>query len=130
MNEENLLNFWIKANELFEKCCQDFDQIWQKRKRILDTKLLIIFILKMVLSKNKQGYGSSLCQLWEIGTEKKIALPQISAIAPSSLCEARQKLPETIFKTLSQDLIDLWHAHRITPNLEWSQGLCHRWIKN
>ena len=45
-----------------------------------DTKLLVIFILKMVLSKNKQGYGSGLSQLWESCEEKgfcrkKLAYP-------------------------------------------------------
>ena len=80
-----------------------------------DTKLLVIFILKMVLSKNKQGYGSGLSQLWESCEEKGISLPQMNAIAASSICEARQKLPETVFKILSQELIELWHNHRKVP---------------
>jgi len=99
-------------NPLFEKSCREMDQVWQKRKRILDTKWLVIFILKMVLSKNKQGYGSNLSQLWEACAEKGITLPQLNSVAPSSLCEARQKLPETIFKILNAELISLWHKHR------------------
>lgn len=91
------------------------DKVWQKRKRILNTQLLVILILKMILSNNKQGYGSSLDLLWETCAEKNITLPQINSVAPSSLCEGRQKLPETIFLTLNEKLIALWHEHRTTP---------------
>jgi hypothetical protein len=115
MEQEGILNFWVKANELFEHLCVEGDKLWQKRKRILDTKLLVIFILKMVLSKNKQGYGISLNQLWDVCIEKGIALPQTNSVAASSLCEARQKLPESVFKTLSNELIKLWHKQRTTP---------------
>lgn len=115
MDQKPILTFWVKANALFEKSCQDFDLTWQKRKRILNTKLLVILIFKMVLSKNKQGYGSNLLHLWEACAEKAIALPQANVVSASSLCEARQKLPETIFQTLNQELITLWHTHRVTP---------------
>ena len=115
MAVENQLDFWVKISELFEDVCKKFDFTWQKRKRILDTKLLIIFILKMVLSKNKQGYGSNLTQLWEMCTEKGIKLPQMNSVSASSLCESRQKLPEMIFATLNQALLNLWHKHRATP---------------
>jgi hypothetical protein len=43
---------------------------------------------------------------------KREALPKVNSIAASSLCEARQKMPETIFKKLNQALIKLWHEHR------------------
>ena len=115
MEQEDRLCFWVEANELFEKSCREMDQVWQKRKRVLDTKWLVIFILKMVLSKNKQGYGSNLNHLWEACAEKGITPPQLNSVAPSSLCEARQKLPETVFKILNQELISLWHRHREMP---------------
>src|SRR5690349_25169260 len=116
MEREEILNFWVKASELFEICCHETDQLWQKRKRVLDTKWLVIFILKMVLSKNKYGYGSSLSQLSETCAEKGILLPQAPVLAASSVREARQKLPETIFKILNHKLIELWHTHREHPS--------------
>jgi hypothetical protein len=57
LEQTEILSFWVKVHELFEQICINTDKIWQKRKRILDTKLLVVFILKMILSKNKQGYG-------------------------------------------------------------------------
>lgn len=115
MRYEEMSEFWIKASELFKQTCQAMDQVWQKRKRVIDTKLLVIFIFKLVLSKNRQGYGSSLGELWEACSGKGIILPQTNAVAASSLCEARQKLPEIIFKTLNSELIALWHTHRDIP---------------
>lgn len=97
MQQDETLDFWLEANDLFETVCKDFDSTWQLRKRILNTKLLVIFILKMVLSKNKQGYGSNLNLLWDSCTRKGITLPQVNSLAASSLCEARQKLLEIIF---------------------------------
>jgi hypothetical protein len=112
---EHTLNFWTKVNELFEYNCAEMDLIWQKRKRILDTRLLVIFIFKMILGKNKQGYGSTIWQLWNACNTKDIKLPQFNTIAASSLCEARQKLPENIFTTLNNELLTLWHQYHDTP---------------
>ena len=115
MLHEEMSAFWTKVGELFEQTCQSIDPVWQKRRRVIDTRLLVVFILKLVFSKNRQGYGSSLSALWETCSDKGIILPCTDAVAASSLCEARQKLPETVFKTLNDELIALWHAHRETP---------------
>ncbi len=115
MSHEKMFVFWTKVGKLFQQTCQSTDSEWQKRRRVIDTRLLVVFILKMVLSRNLQGYGSSLGALWESCADKGIALPRTDAVAASSLCEARQKSPEAVFKTLYDELISLWHAHRDTP---------------
>lgn len=115
LEQTKILSFWVKVHELFEQVCTNTDKVWQKRKRVLNTKLLVVLILKMILSRNKQGYGSNLNALWESCCEKGIALPQINSVAASSLCEARQKLPENTFKQLSNKLIALWHQNHETP---------------
>ena len=53
MEQPEILSFWAKVQELFELICTNTDKLWQKRKRILNTKLLVVFILKIILSKNK-----------------------------------------------------------------------------
>ena len=57
MEAGKFMDFCKVANNLFDKICTEFDTIWQKRKRVLSSKVLVLFILKLVLSKNKQGYG-------------------------------------------------------------------------
>lgn len=101
------LDFWTEIKEIFKKLSEKYDVIWQKRKRILDTQLLVVFILKLVASHNKQGYGSNLIEFWEDCASKNIALPQDKPISASSLCEARQKLPSEIFIELNQELLAL-----------------------
>jgi hypothetical protein len=118
MASEKTVNFWIKSQSIFEDICNKCDKTWQKRKRILSTKLLVIFIIKLVLSKNKQGYASSLLQLWDTCVEKGIQLPQVNSIAPSSLCEARQKLPENVFMDLNLALLEHWNKSE-KPSPTW-----------
>lgn len=104
---------------LIEEECLNFDKIWQTRKRIITTRFLVIFILKLVLSKNRQGYKILLNELWETAEFSNIQPHPVSA---SSLCEARQKMPETIFVNINKKLLSireksdplpLWHGHRV-----------------
>ena len=46
---------WPSIQELIDQLCAEFDKVWQKRQRVIDTKFLVTFITKLVLSKNKQG---------------------------------------------------------------------------
>lgn len=71
MPHEEMSAFWKSVGELFEHTCQSMDPVWQKRKRLIDTRLLVVFILKLVSSRNRQGYGSSLGALWEACTTCK-----------------------------------------------------------
>lgn len=115
MNTDKSLDFWSEVKNIFKKISDKFDAQWQKRKRILSTQLLVAFIIKLVQSKNKQGYGSILNQFWEVCLEKGILLPQPNSIAASSFCEARQKLPEDIFKELNQALLAHWNKVQNLP---------------
>ena len=50
---------WPSIQELIDQLCAEFDKVWQKRQRVIDTKFLVTFITKLVLSKNKQGLYNS-----------------------------------------------------------------------
>ena len=43
----------------------DFDRHWQRRRRSLNTLLVVLFVFRLVLSKNRQGYGATLVELWD-----------------------------------------------------------------
>lgn len=112
-------NFWSPLQTKIEKICLDFDKIWQTRKRIITTQFLVTFILKLVLSKNSQGYKILLNELWETAEFSELQQQPVSA---SSLCEARQKMPETIFTLINQKVLlmreeshplPLWRNHRV-----------------
>ena len=95
-------DFWNPIQALIEEKCREFDPVWQKRQRIINTQFLVIFILKLVMSKHKQGYASILAQLWESSELSALKEKPVSA---SSVCEARQKMPATIFTKLNEHLL-------------------------
>jgi hypothetical protein len=84
--------FWPGVKEIFNEVSNQFDDMWQKRKRTLNSQILVSFLLKLVESKNTQGYGSNLAEFWESCLEKGISLPQDKAVSASSLCASRSKV--------------------------------------
>lgn len=113
------MDFWQPSQELIRQLCSDFDSRWQVRKRAINTHFLVLFIFKLVLSKNRQGYKSVLSEMWE---SPEIEAVQSRPFSPSSLCEARQKLPEEIFTELNKAVLlnqekfmplSTWCGHRI-----------------
>jgi hypothetical protein len=74
----------------------------------------VIFILKLVLSKNSQGYKILLNELWE--TAEFSGLQQ-QPVAASSIHEARQKMPETIFTLINLKILFL--REESNPLLLW-----------
>ncbi len=100
----------------------DFDRQWRKRKRVLNTLLIMLFIFRLVFSKNKQGYAITIAELWDQCRTMGIPLPQAIPVAASAFCTARAKLDEKIFKRLHAEILrhydrpctdDQWKAHRI-----------------
>lgn len=108
------MDFWQPSQELIRQLCSDFDSRWQVRKRAIDTHFLVLFIFKLVLSKNRQGYKSVLSEMWE---SPEIEALQSRPFSPSSLCEARQKLPEEIFTELNKGV--LWNQEKSMPLPTW-----------
>ncbi|MCD8543046.1 MAG: IS4 family transposase [Gammaproteobacteria bacterium] len=112
-------NFWSPVQRVIEDVCASFDAKWQTRKRVIDTLFLVLFIFKLVLSKNQQGYKSVLNELWE---QQALIHYQQHPLSSSSLCEARQKLPEEIFLDINKAVLfkraethalPTWHGHRV-----------------
>jgi len=98
-------DFWSPLKEVIKDFCATFDTKWQIRKRVIDTHLLVLFIFELVLSKNQQGYKSLLMELWE---KQGLLNYQRRPVAASSLCEARQKLPEDIFINLNKAILSYY----------------------
>ena len=108
---------------IIKEISKNFDSRWRLRKRKIDTQFLILFILKLVLSKNKQGYNITLHDMWHTSSyDTSISLPQDKPFAASSVCEARQKMPPEIFKEINSSLLEsyedyglnkLWKGHRV-----------------
>jgi len=111
----------LRLKNIIEDVSTEYDKIWRKRARKIDSKFLINFIFQLVLN-SKKGYGIILSELWDDYLSKNIKAPQKEVYSISSICESRQKLPEEIFKAINEKLLivfkDIEHSsslknHRI-----------------
>lgn len=109
--DEQFVSLWGKVVDIIAQVAQDFDKTWQKRRRVIDSLLLVFLIFRLVFSKNSQGYGTLINEFWSNCHKMKFPLTQKKPISASSFTEARKKLDETIFKVLNQRIIDAYENH-------------------
>ncbi len=121
-SDDPFIQLWQKIIALVIDVANAFDQKWRKRRRTIDTLLLILFIFRLVFSKNKQGYGTTLIELWDQCRLLDVPLPHPHPVATSAMSNARGKLDETIFKDLNTNILRTyeptltqarWQHHRV-----------------
>lgn len=118
--DENFLKLWGRVVWTLAEVAHEFDQIWQKRKRVLDSLFLIFLIFRLVFSKNSQGYGTTITDFWHNCHKMKFPLPQNKPISASSFAEARVKLDEDLFRVLNKRVIIAYEEE--TRNLYQLEG--------
>jgi len=119
--DEDFLVLWGKVSSVIAEVSHRYDALWQKRKRVIDSLLLVFLIFRLVFSKNSQSYGTTITEFWHNCHRMKFPLPQKQPIAASAFTVARKKLDETIFKDLNQQIIkacpeknsERWLGHRL-----------------
>ena len=120
--DESFVSLLEKVAHIFQAVAADYDKKWRLRRRVIDTLMLMLLIFRLVTSKNKQSYGTTIDDLWDHCQRMDLTLPQKSSIAPSSFCEARKKLDEAVFKSANQKILAayaddasryLWLGHRL-----------------
>ncbi|MDE9484024.1 hypothetical protein [Xenorhabdus bovienii] len=77
------MNIYQRLNKTFFNLCSRIDKSWQKRKRAIDTKLIILFLMKIISGKNNHGYAYIINEIWDDCIREKIPLPQYNPIASS-----------------------------------------------
>lgn len=113
-SDDPFIQLWQRVINIVFTVAYEFDQKWQKRNRILNTMLIILFIFRLVFSKNKQGYSITIEELWAQCKTMKVPLPQSKPVAASAFCVARKKLDENIFKTLNSKIIKTYENKDIS----------------
>lgn len=119
--DEDFLNLWGRVVNIISDVANTYDATWQKRKRVIDSLLLVFLIFRLVFSKNTQSYGTTITEFWHNCHRMKFPLPQKQPISASSFTEARKKLNESIFIALNQRIIqacpektsERWLGHRL-----------------
>lgn len=115
MDKQGVTDYWSSVKAIIDRVCEDYDDLWQARSRILNSKIVVMMIFKIILSDRRQGLTVNLTEFWDSCEEKAIDLPQKKSVSASSFCEARQKVCEDIFKELSRCLLENWRSKRSLP---------------
>ena len=95
------------------------DARWQKCRRVFNSLLIMLFVLRLVVAPRGQGYRATLCELWKQCAAAGVELPQDEPPAASTACDAREKLDERAFKALHREILAnnsdgrLWKDHRV-----------------
>jgi len=119
--DQDFLTLWGRVVNIIAEVANRYDATWQKRKRVIDSLLLVFLIFRLVFSKNTQSYGTTITEFWQNCHRMRFPLPQKQAISASSFTEARKKLNESIFIELNQRMIqacpekpsERWFGHRL-----------------
>ena len=96
------------------------DARWRKRRRLSGTVPVILFVFRIVFSGGRQGYQSTLCELWEQCRSCGIPLPQEHPPTAGAASMAREKLDASAFKSLHRRILScagdvgepLWKGRR------------------
>jgi len=119
--DDPFVQLWSNIIGTVVAVANEFDMQWQKRRRVLNTLLIILFVFRLVFAKNKQGYGTTLVELWDQCRLLNIPLPQAKPVVASAFCNARKKLDETLFKTLNTEILKI-----VAPHLDACDWKNHR----
>lgn len=108
------MELYQRLHTAFVTSCLNIDRLWQKRKRTIDTKLIVLFLMKIISGKNNHGYSYIINEIWDDCIRENIPLPQCKPISASSMCEARMKLPDDTIKNINKDIVSVWEDN-FTP---------------
>ena len=98
--EDAFVRLWSGIVETLVGVANRHDRLWQRRRRVLNTLVVVLFVFRLVFSKGRPGYATTLAELWGQCRTMGIELPQPAPVSPSSICSARARLDEQLFKTL------------------------------
>lgn len=117
--DDAFVSLWEKVAKVISDVAQQYDEKWRVRKRLINSMLIILLIFRLVSSKNAQGYGTTIDELWDSCRKLNLPLPQKSTIAPSSFCAARTKLDEDVFKSINRKIIDTYAEQGRDESYKW-----------
>ncbi|MDE0241031.1 MAG: IS4 family transposase [bacterium] len=116
--DDPYIAMWMKIIDAAAALAAAHDRQWMKRKRVLDSLIVVLFVFRLVLSRGSKGYATVLAELWDQCRKLGIALPQREPVAASSICKARAKVHEDLFLDLHREILRhdcadrRWKGHR------------------
>ena len=117
--DDPLIAVWLKIVGAAAALAEEHDRQWQKRRRVLNSLIVMLFVFRLVLSRGGKGCATVLAELWEQCRKLGIALPQPQPVAASSIAKARARVGEDLFLDLHREILrhgesgGRWNGHRL-----------------
>ena len=109
---------WMKIVDAASELALAHDRKWMRRRRVLNSLIVVLFVFRLVLSRGGKGYATVTAELWDQCRKLGIALPQRQPVAASSICKARARVHEDLFLDLHREILrhggdgGRWKGHR------------------
>ena len=111
---------WEQLLIEIDSTCRSFDSTWQKRRRIVDTKIVVLFILQLFNGRELKNYSTALSNVWLFFKGKNSAKPRkLEPVVASTICDARQKIDESIFVLLNKKVLDVFESQATLEQRLW-----------
>ena len=109
---------WSRIADAAAGIAARHDREWMQRRRVLNSLVVMLFVFRLVLARGRKGYATVTAELWEQCRKSGIALPQPQPVAASSICKARARVHEDLFRDLHREILahgihdPNWNGHR------------------
>ena len=116
--DDPLVAMWLRIIDGAVEIAEAHDRLWMRRRRVLNTLIVMLFVFRLVLSRGQKGYATLVAELWGECRKLGIALPQPRPVAASSICKARKRVHEDVFLDLHREILrhgedeGRWHGYR------------------
>ena len=119
--EDRFTALWQEILAAVVRVANEHDSAWVRRRRVLNTLLVVLFVFRLVFAPGRRGYAVTLAELWEQCRRLGVTLPQATPVSAASMCAARAKVRDEVFRQVHRAILEraplddprtLWRGHR------------------
>ena len=116
--DDGFAAMWSRIVDAAADIAARHDRTWMKRRRTLNSLIVMLFVFRLVLSGGRKGYATVTAELWDQCRRLGVALPQPQPVAASSIGKARARVHEDVFRDLHREILAHdthdpdWNGHR------------------
>ena len=117
-SDDRFVAMWSRVADAAADIAARHDREWMQRRRVLNSLIVMLFVFRLVLARGQKGYATVTAELWEQCRRSGIKLPQPKPVAASSICKARARVHENLFRDLHREILSHgihdpnWNGHR------------------
>lgn len=116
--DDRFAAMWSRIVDAAAAIAARHDETWMKRRRTLNSLIVMLFVFRLVLARGQKGYATVIAELWDQCRRLGVALPQPQPVAASSIAKARARVHEDVFRDLHREILAHdthdpdWNGHR------------------